>query len=95
MEWPELKYSGWGHVSLHVTVGLQHLLLSLITSILTSSSFTVFCMCIEAAGRIGRSDVDFRFFGSSSRGICYGDSRSSTGMAEENCEMGGLASMRY
>jgi hypothetical protein len=23
MEWPELKYSGWGHVSQHVTVGLQ------------------------------------------------------------------------
>jgi hypothetical protein len=52
-------------------------------------------MCFEAAGRIGRSDIDFRFFGSSSRGICYGNSRSSTGMAEENCEMGGLASIRY
>jgi hypothetical protein len=24
MEWPELKYSGQGHVSQHVTVGLQH-----------------------------------------------------------------------
>lgn len=34
-------------------------------------------------------------FGSSFRGICYGNGRSSTGMAEENCEMGGLASMRY
>ncbi len=33
-------------------------------------------------------------FGSPCRGICYGNGRPSTGMAEEHCETEGLASMR-
>jgi hypothetical protein len=57
MEWLELKYSGWGHVSLHVTVGLQQYRLMLAILTFEYPCFTCYssrALPLDAQNRLAR-----------------------------------------